>query len=98
MKLVNEPYVYPEPAKTKAIYQVQHGLMGQKLEVTLSDGRRINGVFAALNQTSDIILVDATETVQEGDSVRTRSVGTVMLPGQHLVRATSRSQMHLDIA
>ena len=78
----------PNEAKeddTETVKQVKD-LMGRQLRVSLSDGRIIFGSFDCIDKHRNIILDRASE-IQSLDEIDTkRSIGYVLIPGDHVLK------------
>ena len=63
------------------------GMMGRQLRVHLTDGRVVMGLFDCVDKQGNVILDRALEWKSLAELETERSVGYVLVPGKHIVKA-----------
>jgi small nuclear ribonucleoprotein (snRNP)-like protein len=82
-----DAYINNDPTTTDTdLVQKIKAMMGRTLRCHLSDGRVISGSFDCVDKHRNIILDRASEIKDIDDPKSTRSIGYVLIPGQHLVK------------
>lgn len=78
-------------------FQALAKYLRKHLKVTLSDGRVIVGFFLCTDSDMNLILGDSSEfevssTSEDGKLEKRRHVGSVMVPGSHIVKVEAMPQ------
>jgi small nuclear ribonucleoprotein (snRNP)-like protein len=70
---------------TELVKQMKN-MMGRNLRCHLSDGRIITGSFDCVDKHRNIILDRASEIKSLDEPDTKRSIGYVLIPGEHLIK------------
>ena len=62
-------------------------MMGRSLRVHMTDGRVVTGLFDCVDKHGNVILDRALEWKSLAEPATERSVGYVLVPGKHIVKA-----------
>ena len=76
---------------SSAIEQVKD-MMGRQLRVHMSDGRVVTGLFDCIDKQKNVVLDRAREWKSVGEPESERSIGYILVPGKHIVKAEIQKQ------
>lgn len=69
--------------------------LGKPFRVVITDGRILQGIFNCTDKDANIVLTMSDEYLEEGQEAR--HLGSVMIPGKHIVSVHVDSSMLVNV-